>query len=429
MTYSDARRSRATSQGSRAHDAEIVCSLSMSIPRTILTLISALVLSGCSVASQRVALPIPAEKSALVNGVADIRFRGDVLTRAVENVVHSQYQQILQTQPRAGRDERTATVDFLAISGGGADGAFAAGFLEGWSRSGTRPSFEVVTGVSTGALVAPFAFLGSSYDRTLKAIYTGISDDDVYRSQGLFGLLGESLLDPSPLRTRIEQLLTEAFLDRIAAEYELGRRLLIQTADVERQVPIIWDLTKIAARDRSNRRALITDILLASASIPGLFPPVRIKTNIDGQMIEELHVDGGITAQIFFAPPGLDLPRFETRYFGKPRTQRLHLIRNGKLVAETEATEPQALPLVNRAVSTLIKYQSIQDVSRIRRAFEQNGSNLSIAAIPSTFQIKPKSLFDQNYMIALYANGYAIGRGPNRWKATGELAAEPDRRQ
>ena len=363
----------------------------------------------------RLALPVAASKSASVDGFADIRFRGDVLTKAVQAVVESQYRQILATQPAGGRDERTRSVDFLAISGGGADGAFAAGFLNGWSQSGTRPKFEVVTGVSTGALVAPFAFLGAPYDPALRKIYTGISDADVYVSKGPIGVLGESLLDPAPLRALIEDRLTDDFLDKLAAEYGRGRRLLVQTTDVERQFAYIWDLTKIATGNGPERRKLIVDVLLASAAIPGVFPPIRINVTIDGVPIEELHVDGGLTAQVFFAPPGLDLAKFETRFFGQPRQHRLYLIRNGKIVAETEPTEPSTLALAKRAIATLIKYQSLQDIGRIQAAFNRNGSRLHIAAIPPTFRVPAVSLFDQNYMKALYAEGYRIGAGGNRW--------------
>ncbi len=372
----------------------------------VLAVAVAAAVSGCGSIMPRVAVPLTAHQNVVVEGFSDIRFRGDVLTAQATSMIERQYQQIARTSSGAGR--RTSA-DFLAISGGGSDGAFSAGFLNGWTAAGTRPAFEIVTGVSTGALAAPFAFLGAEYDGALRRIYTEISDKDVYTSNGPLGVLGESLLDTSPLRKIVEAELTDEMLDKIAAEYEMGRRLLIQTTDIERQVPYIWNITRIASQKSSDRRRLIADVLMASAAIPGVFPPVRINVNVDGHAIEELHVDGGVAAQVFFAPPGLDLARLETRYFGKPRDQRLVLIRNGKLTPETKATEPTTLSLGARAVSTLIKFQSLQDISKIRSAFARPGSHFKVASIPEKFTVVPTGLFDKDYMKALYKEGYKTG--------------------
>ncbi|MEQ1696422.1 MAG: patatin-like phospholipase family protein [Hyphomicrobiaceae bacterium] len=364
-------------------------------------------LPGCATIMPRVAVPLMAHQAVIVEGFNDIRFRGDVVTAGATAMIGRQYRQIAQAS--GGDSRRRTTADFLAISGGGSDGAFSAGFLNGWTASGTRPKFEIVTGVSTGALAAPFAFLGADYDAALRRIYTGISDKDVYTSNGPLGVLGESLLDASPLRKIVEAELTEEMLDRLAAEYEHGRRLLIQTTDIERQIPYIWNVTRIASQKSSDRRKLIADVLMASAAVPGAFPPVRINVTVDGQAIEELHVDGGLAAQVFFAPPGLDMARFETKYFGKPRDQRLVLIRNGKLSTETKATEPTTLALAARAVSTLIKYQSLQDISKIQGAFARPGSHFKVVSIPDTFSLVAGSLFDKDYMKALYKVGYEAG--------------------
>lgn len=374
---------------------------------TALVVAVAAAVQGCAAVMPRVALPLMAHQSVVVEGFNDIRFRGDVVTPGATAMIDRQYEQIARSSGADGR--RRVSADFLAISGGGSDGAFSAGFLNGWTATGTRPKFEIVTGVSTGALAAPFAFLGADYDAALRRIYTGISDKDVYTSNGPLGVLGESLLDPTPLRKIIEAELSEEMLDRLAAEYELGRRLLIQTTDIERQIPYIWNITRIASQKSADRRKLIADVLMASAAVPGAFPPVRVNVTVDGQPIEELHVDGGLAAQVFFAPVGLDLARFETKYFGKPRDQRLVLIRNGKLSTETKATEPMTLSLAARAVSTLIKYQSLQDISKIRGAFARPGSHFKVVSIPDTFGLVAASLFDKDYMKALYKVGYEAG--------------------
>jgi hypothetical protein len=149
--------------------------------------------------------------------------------------------------------------------------------------------------------------------------------------------------------------------------------------------------------------------LMASAAIPGVFPPVRINVTVDGQEIEELHVDGGLAAQVFFAPQGLDLATYEKRFFGKARDHRMLLIRNGKMLPETNATEPRTLPLAARAISTLIKYQSMADISRIKRFFARPGSQFNAVGIPEDFSLTTNSLFDRDYMLALYKVGYQMG--------------------
>lgn len=365
--------------------------------------------AACGVVMPRVAVPLMVSQVPVIAGYDDIRARGDVVTPRVAAIIDRQYDQILAAQSGRVARERSRSADFLAISGGGSDGAFAAGYLNGWTAAGTRPAFEVVTGVSTGALAAPFAFLGRDYDQALRRIFTKVTDADLYTSNGPLGVLGESLLDPTPMRAFIEAELTEQLLDRLAAEYELGRRLLIQTTDIERQIPYIWNITRIATHKAQDRRKLITDILMASAAVPGVFPPVRINVTVDGQHIEELHVDGGLAAQVFFAPPGLDLKAFEKKHFGKPREQRMLLIRNGKMKPETTATNPQTLPLAARAISTLIKYQSMADIDRIKAEFSRPGSQFKAVGIPETFSAKAASLFDKDYMTALYKEGFRLG--------------------
>jgi len=371
--------------------------------------LAAVALSACATIMPRVALPLMVSQVPVVEGYDDIRARGDVVTPRVAAIIDRQYAQILAAPAGTGARARTHSADFLAISGGGSDGAFAAGYLNGWTAAGTRPAFEIVTGVSTGALAAPFAFLGKDYDRALRRIFTQVTDKDLYTSNGPLGVIGESLLDPTPMRAFIAAELTDEMLDRLAAEHELGRRLLIQTTDIERQIPYIWNITRIATHKTADRRRLITDILMASAAVPGVFPPVRINVTVDGQHIEELHVDGGLAAQVFFAPPGLDLATFEKRHFGKHRDHRMILIRNGKMNPETNATNPQTLPLAARAISTLIKYQSMADIDRIKRVFARPGSHFQAVGIPETFNAKAESLFDKDYMTALYKEGYRLG--------------------
>jgi hypothetical protein len=307
--------------------------------------------------------------------------------------------------------------NFLAISGGGGDGVYAAGILNGWTKSGQRPSFEVVTGVSTGALAAPFAFLGPEYDGVLKSIYTGYSDTDLVIDRGLLGLLGSARYDTSPLKHVVEQYLTDDLLDAIAQEYSRGRRLLVLTTNIDEQRPVIWDLSAIAASKQPSRRELFVQVLLASSAVPGIFPPVRIKVDVNGRRFDELHVDGGVTAQLFFAPPRVRFPHYDKAVFGHLRSRTLYVIRNGKLAPDYKTTEERALPLAIRSIATLTKYQGLADLRRLDLVARQNNARLLFTSIPSDFSLIAQSEFDIGYLQKLFSVGEEMGASGQAWKS------------
>src|SRR5215471_2017456 len=198
-----------------------------------------------------------------------------------------------------------ATRYFLAISGGGDDGAFGAGLLVGWSDRGDRPEFDVVTGVSTGSLSAPFVFLGRAYDPQLKAVYTETNANDVFQKNAplISALTGDSLTSNAPLRAMIARRLDDEMVRKIAEEYSKGRLLFILTTNLDQARPVIWNIGAIASSGNPKARDLIIDVLLASASIPAVFPPVTL----DGERHQEMHVDGGTVAQAFLYPPSVSL--------------------------------------------------------------------------------------------------------------------------
>ena len=196
-------------------------------------------------------------------------------------------------------------VQLLAVSGGGENGAFGAGLLCGWSEQGTRPVFELVTGVSTGALTAPFAYLGSSYDPQLRAVYTELTSSSVFSKRDLTAaLFDDALTDNSPLFKTISGYLNEEMLAALAKGYEDGRLLLIGTTDLDAQQPVIWNIGAIAKSGHPRALDTIRRILLASAAIPGAFPPTMFDVTLDGKPYQEMHVDGGAFAQAFLYPAG-----------------------------------------------------------------------------------------------------------------------------
>ena len=194
--------------------------------------------------------------------------------------------------------------NILVLSGGGMFGAFAAGVLAGWTEAGDRPAFDVVTGVSTGALLATLAFLGPASDEELYRQYTTISDRDVFVRRRLIHALGaESVADNAPLARRIHGVFTPQVLRAVAAEHRKGRRLYVGTTNLTTRRLVVWDLGAIAARGTPQAHDLFCDVLLASSAVPGFFPPVRFPIEVDGRVCEEIHVDGGAARSMFLRPP------------------------------------------------------------------------------------------------------------------------------
>ena len=235
----------------------------------------------------------------------------------------------------AANHGKLSTAYFLAISGGGDDGAFGAGLLAGWTARGDRPEFGLVTGVSTGALSAPFAFLGREYD-ALKQVYTDTNAGDIFTKRSMLAAVAnDAMTDTTPLRNIIANFVDEGMIAQIAEEYAKERLLLIMTTNLDQGRSVIWNIGAIAASDFPGKRDLIINILRASAAIPGLFPPVMLDVSIDGTRYQEMHVDGGAVAQAFLYPPTLNLKSNSARY-GIERKRVAYILRNGRLFRPEE---------------------------------------------------------------------------------------------
>jgi hypothetical protein len=313
-------------------------------------------------------------------------------------------------------------VSYLAVSGGGDNGAFGAGLLNGWSELGTRPTFKVVTGVSTGALIAPFAFLGSAYDGSLREVYTTMTPDKIYRARGISAAVFEdAMADTTPLSRVIAKYLDQTLLDAIAAEYQKGRLLMIGTTDLDSQRPVIWNIGAIAASGRPGALDLVRKILRASAAIPGLFQPVLIDVELDGRKYQELHVDGGAIAQLFLYPPTVDLSRL-----GVKRDRRAYVIRNARLDPDYAMAEPRTISIAGRAISTMLAASGKNDVLRVYFVSQRDGVDYNLAYIGADFDVPKQEEFDQTYMRALYDYGYRQIKAGQAWhKAPPGLAAPP----
>ena len=302
---------------------------------------------------------------------------------------------------------------FLAISGGGDNGAYGAGFLNGWTASGKRPEFKVVTGVSTGALIAPFAFLGPKYDYVLEKVYTQTSQKDIFKKRGMIkgALFGDAMADTRPLANVIASYVHQQLLDEIAAEYAKGRVLLVGTANLDSLDPVIWNMTAIAASKDARAMQLFRSVLLASASIPGAFPPVMIDVDVGGVRHQEMHVDGGTMAQVFFYPPSLNIARS-----GIQRQRTLYIIRNARLDADWASVERRTMSIAARAIGSLTRTQGIGDLYRIYATTARDGIDFNLTYIPPTFNTPHLEEFDTNYMKQLYDVGLERAKAGYQWE-------------
>ena len=336
-------------------------------------------------------------------------------------------QSILEEAPHAFDPDRDGvrTYDLLALSGGGAKGAFGAGFLSGWSASGQRPTFKVVTGVSTGSLQATQAFLGPDYDPMLQEIYTGYTSESIYRRrQTVAGLVRNSLYDSAPLRALIAKYMTQDVLERVAAEHAKGRRLFIGTMNMDTNQFVIWDMGKIASSDRPDALQRYRDVLLASCSTQVFLPPVYFPVEAGGKTYYEMHGDGATYAQAFFRGFLLDFEdTLEQIGLSKSKAEaNLYIIINGDVGRPDSRTalEPRTLSIAAATIQHLLRMRVNSSLYRMYVLTHRYGFDFNMAAIPPGYQpevdvldfdpIKMKQLFDTGYDLA--ANGYDWMKAP-----------------
>lgn len=304
---------------------------------------------------------------------------------------------------------------YLAISGGGDNGAFTAGFLNGWTKAGTRPQFKLVTGVSTGALIAPFAFLGPAYDGALKSFYVNVSPKDIIVERAFYSvLLKDAMNDSAPLWQLLRVHVTQDMVDAIGAEYAKGRLLFLATTNLDARRPVVWNVTKIAASHQPGALDLIRKIMLASASIPGTFPPVMFDVEVNGKRFEEMHVDGSTTAQVFVYWTGMQLAKMAEEHRAQ-RERKIYVLCNARLDPEWGEVERRTLPITFQAIVTLIEYHVIGDLYRIYDVTKRDGTDFNLAYIRDTFKVPHTTQFDTAYMRQLYEYGFEQAAAGYDW--------------
>ena len=394
----------------------------------ILCTVLLLLVQGCATPTRLAAVPASDTTRAEIPGIPNARYwvASDIEPFIRDALAAAQREQAYLA--RTGHQGPLPPVNFLAISGGGDDGAFGAGLLVGWTASGTRPEFKGVTGISTGALIAPFAFLGSEEDGALREVYTTIGPQNILKPRGLLAALtDDGLADNSPLFELISRHINAEFLARIAREYQdKGRLLLVGTTDLDARRPVIWNMGEIAMAARDNPKALelFRKIMLASAAIPGAFPPVMIDVEVNGKPYQEMHVDGGTQAQVFLYPVGLFNRIRQEGIKLPPRARSVYVIRNARLDPDWASVDRNTLTIAGRAISSLIQTQGVGDLYRIYLTAQQDGLDYNLAYIGADFNAEHKEDFDTAYMRALFDYGYQLAKKGYPWqKAPPGLAA------
>ena len=317
---------------------------------------------GCASLSRRPAVPSDLTIRAVTPGAPESRYWPDIDARPMFRDSLLSVDRESRALDDAGHSkEPLPPANLLALSGGGDSGAFGAGLLVGWTAAGSRPEFKIVTGISAGALIAPFAYLGPDYDSVLESVCASIGPRDVFHLHNLLtGLTGDGFADNRPLESLIARYVTQDTLAAIAREYAKGRLLLIGTTDLDARQRVIWNMGAIASSKDARALRLFRQIMLASTAIPGVFPPVMIDVEVAGRHYQEMHVDGGVMNQVFMLPPlfvrGIEATRERDR-----RDRHVYVIRNGHITGEWLTVSRRTMTVARRALDSLIEAQGVND--------------------------------------------------------------------
>ena len=368
------------------------------------------VVQGCSTVP-RAQVPKELTEQAGVEGIPGAREWGDVPSEGYFQLLDMNDEQ-LQAEFKGiyGREHH-----YLALSGGSSRGAFGAGLLAGWAEHGDRPTFTMVSGVSTGALIAPYAFLGPEYDHIIKEVYTEHSTKDLFRRKNIFAIMGgDSVSDVSGFVAMIKHYLPDSLIDEIAAQHRLGRMLIVGTTNLDAARPVMWNLGTIAASDHPDKYDLVRQVIMASASLPVAFPPEVISVAANGETYDEMHVDGGVANQVFVYPLGMDwaLLTEKLKVEGRPT---LYVIRNAQINPQWAVVDRKATKIGIRSLNSLMRTQGLGDLYRIYVGAQRDNIDFNLAYIPDDFVDNSKEAVDKDTMVELYRIGQELGRGGYHW--------------
>lgn len=387
----------------------------------LLLCVVGVVLAGCTSLKRYQPLPQNLESQVEMPGFHNVRAWADAPSPGLEKSA----KEALVQEKVANHGRYLPEMSVLALSGGGSDGAFGAGLMCGWTKAGTRPNFKVVTGISTGALMAPFVFLGPSYDARLEKLYTTISDDTIYKRYSLFSIFTSiinlqslpSMATNEPLEALIKREVTMEMMHEIAREHKKGRRLLVGTTQFNAQRLVIWNMGEIALAGTQDALKLFHQVMMASSSLPVTFPPQFIKVSADNKMFDEMHVDGGVETQVMLYENAIVPFAQAAKKGGRiERPRKLYVVRNEKIYPEWANVQPTLKAIAVRTIDSMIKSQGVGDLYRLYLYSLRDDIEYNLAFIPPEFLETEKSPFDNAYMRKVFALGYKLGKQDKSWR-------------
>lgn len=373
-------------------------------------ILGSVLLSGCA-SMKRIPAPEDPIAMAEIPGIPGCRIWGD-------DAPSDEIERARDARKRIFSDpnfDPKASVSFLAISGGAQEGAFGAGLLAGWTARGDRPEFKLVTGVSSGSLLAPFAFLGPEYDDSIQEIFSHYSTKDIVNKRIFSALFrGTSLSDNDQLRAILKTYFTPVEMKKVAAAYAHGRKLYIGSTNLDSARPVLWDIGKIASSGQSGAYDLIIDVILASAAFPGIFPPILFDVEQNGKVYQELHVDGGLTSQVFAYSMNANVKQV-LREIGIEGQVHVYVLRNAPIWPKVSSIKPSTLPILVKTAESLVNSMARMDMHHIYLDALDNNLQFHLAYIPSNFR-EPDEPFDPAYMKELYNLAYEKSKMGYPWE-------------
>ncbi|MFS1414913.1 phospholipase [Vibrio sp. 10N.286.49.C2] len=308
-------------------------------------------------------------------------------------------------------------LNILALSGGGANGAFGAGVINGLYDAGELPDYSIITGISAGALIAPFVYTGGEDIHRLKDVMLGLNDDRVLGKKNFLNtLFKDAFTNGQSLLLLMQEIYDSAMIERMAERHRQGKRLFIGTTHFDSGQQSVWNIGQIADSNLENKADLIHQILAASSSIPGVFPPQFISVNYQGETLEELHVDGGLTYQMFFDPANYDYGQM-SKAMGLKNKPQVHVIRNGTLKSSYQRVADKGVDLLTRSITSLTLQQTRGDMYRMLYMSKESDLDIDFTYVDPDFKAhkQSKKMFDAEYMVNLYNYGYRKAQGLNLW--------------
>ncbi len=385
----------------------------------VIFLMSALLIQGCATIRPRNAVPMDFSGKVTISGMPDIRTDMDNPDPIV--MQKSLVESFKEEGPVNFLGIKVYPV--LAISGGGANGAYGAGLLKGWSKEGSRPTFKIITGVSSGSLIALYAFLGKDYDDQLEHFFTTISTKDIMRKNNVFKIIfGDSLMSSAPMAKKIASIVDGKLMAKVVEEHKRGRRLFVGTVNLDAQEFVVWDMGAIACKGGGDSLMMFRKILMASSSLPMTFPPVTFKVSAEsGELYDEMHVDGGTMRGVFSIDRLTKNMEGAAKLFGidpsKYRPQ-IYILSNGYMSPNRQQVKDSLVDISVRSLDTVVAAANNGDIYRLYSTAKRRGLDFNLAYIPADFKPNSKELFDTKEMQRLFKRGYDDAVSGYKWHKT-----------